>query len=112
MSLLMDYLPDSKIIHEDNENINDKQIEIKERLSSENYKFSCFNKRNGIYRDTNECDKYYLCENSILKTYSCPLGMKFNMKGCYCDDDDIFNFKCEQLSDTYCGREQDLSSFK
>lgn len=48
-------------------------------------KLTCENKKDGMYRNENECTSYYVCTEGQLYKFACPSGTSFNMEHCTCD---------------------------
>ena len=83
-------------------------------------KFNCTNKANGIHRDPNNCEKFYICNNNtksnfvdskilnkeaeLMKEFKCPTNTIFTMNGCHCEkvkkEDEMKT--CLRLDDTFC----------
>lgn len=64
-------------------------------------KFQCPNNKNAQYEDPEQCDKYYDCQDGVVKEKLCPDGLVF--------DQSIRRFnKCDQPFNVDCGDRTEL----
>ena len=45
----------------------------------------CEGKKDGLYKDEDDCQAYFNCAHEITYKYSCPDGTLFNAQAKYCD---------------------------
>lgn len=66
-----------------------KFVEIRKESSitskNKTIEISCLDKKDGMYRNENDCNKYYVCSENQLYNFDCPSGTSFNMEHCTCD---------------------------
>lgn len=46
---------------------------------------SCSDKDDGMYRNENDCNSYYVCTKKQMYKFACPSGTSFSMEHCTCD---------------------------
>lgn len=67
-------------------------------------KFQCPNNKNAQYEDPEQCDKYYDCQDGVVKEKLCPDGLVF--------DASIRRFnKCDQPFNVDCGDRTELRKY-
>lgn len=67
---------------------------------------SCSGKKDGMYRNENDCSSYYTCTSESIYQFACPIGTHFNMDHCTCDWPSettecitpLFNNQCKKSS--------------
>lgn len=66
-------------------NIVQTKKELTVSVTNKTIEISCADKIDGMYRNENDCNSYYVCTESQLYTFDCPAGTSFNMEHCTCD---------------------------
>lgn len=81
-------------------------------VKNKTVQITCDNKENGMYRNENDCNSYYVCTDKQIYKFACPSGTSFSMEHCTCDWPTSSSECVVPLLDNRCSKTREIEEEK